>query len=192
MILSEEIDRIKTMMGLNEAREGLLRYLREKLPKVPEYVLKDFFYKIKDYEKDKIDKFLKLWSDVNWVLHKDFTITMDIFVDRDKEILQKRISGEIKDYVPNDELRHQIQKQKLETSGLSEPILLTKFPEVDKYNMDEGWHRVIQSFIKNPEGFNYPNVYIGYWPFTKEEYKNKLETLFPEWKEINEPLSNTH
>jgi len=112
MILSEEIDRIKTMMGLNEAREGLLNYLRERLPKVPEYVIRDFFYKAKDYEKDQLDKFLKLWSNIDWVLHKDMTITMDMFIPRDREILEKRISGEIKDYVPNDELRHQIQKTK--------------------------------------------------------------------------------
>ena len=190
MILSEEIDRIKSMMGLNEAREGVLRFLREKLPKVPEYVIKDFFYKAKDMEKNKIERFIKLWSNIDWVLHKD--ITMDMFIPRDKEILEKRISGEIKDYVPNDELRHQIQKQKMQTSGLDEPIILTKYPETDKYNMDEGWHRVIQSFIKNPDGFNYPNVYVGYWKFSKEEYQKMLETLFPEWKEINKPLSNTH
>ena len=192
MILSEEIDRIKTMMGLNEVREGMLNYLRERLPKVPEYVIKDFFYKAKDMEKNKIERFIKLWSNIDWVLLKDMTITMDMFTPRDREILEKRISGEIKDYVPNDELRHQIQKQKMETSGLNEPIILTKYPETDKYNMDEGWHRVIQSFIKNPEGFNYPNVYVGYWRNTKEEYQKKLEDLFPEWKEINEPLSNTH
>ena len=73
---------------------------------------------------------------------------MDMFTPRDREILEKRISGEIKDYVPNDELRHQIQKQKMETSGLNEPIILTKYPETDKYNMDEGWHRVIQSLSR--------------------------------------------
>lgn len=192
MIINEEIDRIRTIMGLNEAREGLLRYLRERLPKVPEYVIKDFFYKAKDYDKDKLDGFIKLWSDIDWVLHKDMTITLDMFIPRDKEILEKRISGEIKDYVTNDELRHQIQKQKLESSGLSEPIILTKYPESDKYHMDEGWHRVIQSFIRNPEGFDYPNVYVGYWKITKEEYQQKLESIFPEWKEINDPLSNTH
>jgi hypothetical protein len=53
MILSEEIDRIKSMMGLNEAREGILRFLREKLPKVPEYVIKDFFTKPKIWKKIK-------------------------------------------------------------------------------------------------------------------------------------------
>ena len=68
MILSEEIDRIKSMMGLNEAREGVLRFLREKLPKVPEYVIKDFFYKAKDMEKNKIERFIKLWSNIDWVL----------------------------------------------------------------------------------------------------------------------------
>jgi hypothetical protein len=39
-------------------------------------------------------------------------------------------------------------------------IMATNRSEKGKLEMWEGWHRLIQLFIMNPDGFDYP-VYVG-------------------------------
>ena len=47
MNLQENIQRIREMMGLVvETRQGLFRWLVEKLPNTPEYVIRDWVYKM--------------------------------------------------------------------------------------------------------------------------------------------------
>jgi hypothetical protein len=165
MNLREDIDRIKQVMGiLTEKREGWYNYLREKLPNVPEYVLKDWIYRkvdrFKDYESfiNWVDEFI---VDIEWEYQKDFPISMDIFSDKTKQELEERISGMLRKDVENDEKRHQNQKELLLTRGISkEPIILFKTKD-GRYNLGEGWHRTVQTFIAFPDGFIQPNVYIG-------------------------------
>jgi hypothetical protein len=62
--------------------------------------------------------------------------------------------------VPNDIERHNTQKELILKQGLpKEPILLVKIN--DKYELLEGWHRTIQLLNMFPEGYVYPNVYVG-------------------------------
>ena len=47
MNLRENIQRIKQMMGLvTETRQGMFNWLKEKLPNTPEYVIRDWVYKM--------------------------------------------------------------------------------------------------------------------------------------------------
>ena len=86
---------------------------------------------------------------------------MDIFSDKTKQELEERISGMLRKDVENDEERHQNQKELLLTRGISkEPIILFKTKD-GRYNLGEGWHRTVQTFIAFPDGFIQPNVYIG-------------------------------
>ena len=165
MNLQENIERIKQMMGLlTEKRKGWYNYLREKLPNVPEYVLKDFIYKkvdeYKDYE--SINNWIDEWiADIEWEYHKDFPITMDIFSDKSKKELEERISGMVRSDVDRDEERHQNQRELLKSHGISEePIILFKTKD-GRYDLGEGWHRTVQTFLEYPDGFIQPNVYIG-------------------------------
>lgn len=196
MLLDNQILRIFEIMEsrtvITEARQGFLRYLKTRFPEVPDYVIKDLFYKLKTADKNETLKFLELFSSYDWSLVKDMDITFDTFKPEHQYLLKKRMSGEIRDYVPKDAERHEIQKNKLETVGLSEPIILTKYPDQNFYWLDEGWHRTIQMFNKFPEGFVYPNVYVGTYKLPYSEYQRKYDELFPEWKEIRTPLSNTH
>ena len=91
---------------------------------------------------------------------------MDMFDKVTRERLEKRLGGDIGNHqAPDDELRHERQKQLMQTKGITEPIILfISADEPDKYSLGEGWHRVIQLFKMNPKGFAYPNVYVGRYP----------------------------
>ena len=149
---------------LNESRNGWYNFLKKKLPKVPEYVLKDWIYtKINDYK--DYQSFIN-WLDewivgLEWEYKKDFPMTMDIFSEKTQKELKERINGLIKSTVDRDEERHKNQKELLKSRGISkEPITLFKY-EDGKYDLGEGWHRTVQNFKMYPEGYIQPNVYIG-------------------------------
>jgi hypothetical protein len=168
MNLQEDIQRIKEVMGIVvETREGLYNWLVEKLPNTPEYVVRDWVYKmikqsddVNTYEgiTEWIDEFVK---DVEWEFQKDFPISMDIFTDKTKKELESKIGGELTTHVGKDEERHEKQKELLQSKGISkEPIILFKTKD-GKYELGEGWHRTTQNFLQYPKGFIQPNVYIG-------------------------------
>ena len=150
---------------LNESRNSWYNFLKKKLPKVPEYVLKDWIYtKINDYKDyQSFINWLDEWNIVGleWEYKKDFPMTMDIFSEKTQKELKERINGLIKSTVDRDEERHKNQKELLKSRGISkEPITLFKY-EDGKYDLGEGWHRTVQNFKMYPEGYIQPNVYIG-------------------------------
>ena len=175
MNLQEQISRIHSMMGINEVRDKFYEYLRKDNPNVPPYIIMDVFYKTM---KDHSDEWFTPGTDANnyyvnvlqkykWKLEKDFPITMNIFDQETQSRLQERIDllsqGVDMEHVPKDMERHEKQKELLQSRGLpTEPIVMAKSPdEPGKYGLWEGWHRTIQAFIKYPNGFKYPNVYIA-------------------------------
>jgi hypothetical protein len=163
--LQENIHRIKEVMGLiTEKREGWYEYIKNKLPNMPEYVLKDFIYrKVDDYKDyESFNNWLDEWIvDIDWEYQKDFPITMNIFSDKSKKELQERISGMLRSDVDRDEERHNNQRELLKSRGISkEPIILFKTKD-GRYDLGEGWHRTVQTFMVFPDGFIQPNVYIG-------------------------------
>jgi hypothetical protein len=152
---------------ITELRQGLLGYLKQQLPNFPDYVIKDWIYKMikKDDNintaegiQDWIDSQLK---DLKWETKTNFPITMDIFGDKTQKELKLRIGGEIRQDVGKDVERHKTQQNLLKSQGISkEPIILFKTKD-GKYELGEGWHRTTQAFKMYPEGFIQPNVYIG-------------------------------
>ena len=168
MNLQEQISRMKSMMGIvTETRQGMFNWLKEKLPNTPEYVIRDWIYKmitqsdeINTYEgiMEWLDEFV---VDLEWKTETNFPVTMDIFTDNTKSQLEKRMGGEIISHVDNDLERHEKQKELLQSKGISEePIILFMAPD-GKYELGEGWHRTTQNFLQYPEGFIQPNVFIG-------------------------------
>jgi hypothetical protein len=95
-----------------ETREGLYGWLVEKLPNTPEYVIRDWVYKmIKNSDdintKEGITDWIENWvKDLEWEYQKDFPISMDIFTDKTKRELQSRIQGEVRKDVDKDTERH--------------------------------------------------------------------------------------
>lgn len=152
---------------ISEVRGGFLNWLIQKLPNTPEYVIKDWVYKmIKKSDDintregiiDWIDNWVK---DIQWEHKTDFPISMDIFTEKTKNELKDRISGDVRHDVDKDFERHQTQQALLKDKGISkEPIILFKTKD-GKYELGEGWHRTTQTFKVFPDGFIQPNVYIG-------------------------------
>jgi hypothetical protein len=166
---------------VNELRQGFLNYLKQQLPNFPDYVIKDWIYKMikKDDNintaegiQDWIDTQLK---DLKWETKINFPITMDIFGDKTQKELKSRIGGEIRQDVDKDIERHKTQQNLLKSQGISkEPIIIFKTKD-GKYELGEGWHRTTQSFKMYPEGFIQPNVYIGLNAKWLDENLSKLK-----------------
>jgi hypothetical protein len=165
--LQGEIRRMRELMGLNETRQGMFDWLKSKLPNMPEYVVRDWVYKmikasdeINTYEgiTEWIDKELK---GLTWEKKTDFPITMDMFTEKTRNELRNRIGGEVVASVDKDAERHDTQKKMLQSRGISkEPIILFRTKD-GRYELGEGWHRTVQTFKAYPDGFVQPNVYVG-------------------------------
>jgi len=147
---------------LTEIRNPLMNYLKEKLPNTPEYIIQDFFYKnLKDSNQEEINELINEYQNIKWELKTNFPININIFDGETQKRIKEREGGSKNPYqVPNDEKRHQTQKELILKQGLpKEPIIL--FNVNGKYELIEGWHRTIQLISLFPEGYKYPNVYIG-------------------------------
>jgi hypothetical protein len=166
--LNEHLRRLKQVMGIvTETRQGMLNWLKDKLPNTPEYVIRDWVYKMVTQSDDistneGITEWIDEWvKNMKWETKTNFPITMDIFTDNTKKQLESRIGGEVRQDVDKDTERHGTQKELLQSKGVSkEPIILFKTKD-GKYELGEGWHRTTQTFIQFPDGFIQPNVYIG-------------------------------
>jgi hypothetical protein len=146
-----------------EAREGLLNYLRSRLSDVPSYVLYDLYYRsVKNMNRVELEEFLQDHGNIKWNLVKDFRIDPKTTFDDDTlRVLSIRDGGKSNPYdVPKDLERHIGAKERIESKGMpTEPIILIK--SGDKYELVEGWHRTMQLLNLYPDGYIYPNVYIG-------------------------------
>jgi len=114
----------------------------------------------KDISRKDMKKWVKAFKDIDWKLEKNFFISREIFDKDTINQLNKRLAGENPNNAPSDEERHKTQRDLILKHGIpEEPIIL--FYNNGKYELWEGWHRTIQLFKLYPEGFKYPNVYIG-------------------------------
>jgi hypothetical protein len=147
---------------LNERRQGMFNYLKEKLPYAPEYVVYDWFYKSnKNETQENIEGVINKYKDVEWELKENFHMSLDILSDETVKRLKEREGGIEKKGLEGDLERHQTQSDLIKSQGISkEPIILLELLN-GKYELVEGWHRTIQLFKLYPEGFEYPNVWIG-------------------------------
>ena len=140
-----------------------LNWFRETFPNMPNYIIMDIFAKKNErpytYEEMKI--LVKEYGDYKWKLKKDFPISLDIFGASTIQYMKQREGGLKNPFnVPNDLKRHQYQAKKIQGNMPTEHIILLKKGE--KYELVEGWHRTIQLLNRYPEGYIYPQVYIGY------------------------------
>ena len=151
---------------LNERRQGMFSYLKEKLPYTPEYVVYDWFYKSnKNETPENIEEVINKYIDVKWELKENFHMSLNILSDETIERYKEREGGIEKKGLEGDLERHQTQSDLIKIDGNkvitpTEPIILLELLN-GKYELVEGWHRTIQIFKLSPEGFEYPKVWIG-------------------------------
>ena len=157
---------------LNETRQGAWAWLKKKLPKWPDYVLRDWVYNLLkgDFPRDlesgrdpsaNIDEMLKsegLGPDTVWKLAPDFQFSLDVLNPWTVDKLKKRWGGasDAGIGVTNDAARHATQKAMIQKQGRirTEPVILIK--KSDGYELVEGWHRTIQHFSMYPNGYKGP------------------------------------
>ena len=147
---------------LNERRQGMFNYLKEKLPYTPEYVVYDWFYKNnKNETQENIEEVINKYKDVKWELKENFHMSLNILSDETINRLKERAGGIKKKDLEGDLERHQTQSDLIKSQGISkEPLILLELLN-GTYELVEGWHRTIQLFKLYPEGFEYPKVWIG-------------------------------
>jgi hypothetical protein len=89
-------------------------------------------------------------------------ISIDIFIDGDQQALKSKIGGSINQQVPNDSERHNIQKSKLDTNGISSEPIIVYLTKDGKYDLVEGWHRTTASLKKYGRYKQNAWVYINF------------------------------
>ncbi len=151
---------------LLERSEGLLRYIREKLPNTPDYIIKDMIWtKVQNTEDfNSIKEFIQQFQSVEWILKHNVEISPNTLTSDTIRRLGLRKGGDENPFqVPRDKERHETQAKLFNQKGISkEPLICLWDNNENKLELLEGWHRTIQNFNKFPNGFIYPNVYIGY------------------------------
>jgi len=144
---------------LTEVRKANLEYFFKRYPNVPKYVVQDFMYKNYKNNPASMDDEMGLWlNDMKWS-QQVLTITFDFFDNDTQKLLKPRMAGLKLEFVKDDEERHQIQLDILKKNGPSkEPIIVTKTN--GEYELQEGWHRTVQSLLLWPEGYQ-QNAWVG-------------------------------
>jgi len=151
----------KELEYIMEIRNPLINYLKKELPNTPEYIIKDMLYPaVKDTDNHNLLTWVNDMKGFTWELHKNFLIKKEFFGQQTIDQINKRLKGENPNQVPKDDERHETQKNLIIKRGLpKEPIIIVY--DKGQYELWEGWHRTIQLLKIFPDGFKYPNVYIG-------------------------------
>jgi hypothetical protein len=157
---------------MTETRQAAWTWLKKKLPKWPDYVLRDWVYNLLkgDFPRDldrgsdpsaNIDEMLRsegLSADTVWKLVPDFQFSLDTLNPWTVDKIKRRWGGasDAGIGVPNDAARHATQKAIIQKQGgiRKEPVIIVKKP--DGYELVEGWHRTIQHFAMYPDGYKGP------------------------------------
>lgn len=180
---------------LQEIRQPVINYLKQQLPNMPDYVLKDLIYQnIKNSNNNDIKFLIGEFKNFKWELKQNFGVNLNIFDKPTQDNLNSREDGSSNPYnVPKDPERHQKQLELIQQRGLpKEPIIIIESEEeYGKYELLEGWHRIIQLLQLLPRGFKYPNVYVGSKELneTLNENNNKDNTKIKIGININDDSS---
>jgi hypothetical protein len=160
---------------LTEYRDRMYQYIKSIVPGFPDYVVKDWLYanfargdtqgpnwSFDTIGKDipNILKDMGLSVDTKWQLVPNVKFTMDMWEPKTKERLLARAGGKPSELVPStmspymkDAERHATQAKLAQQQGgvRTEPVIIIKTSK--GYELLEGWHRTIQHFAANPQGY---------------------------------------
>ena len=189
---------------LNERRQPVFNYLKEKLPwdedtkeGTPEYVVFDWFYKSnKDGNKENIKGIIEKYSGATWELKENFPISLNILSDETIKRLKERWGGKEKKGLVGDLERHQTQSKLIKINGNKvitpiEPIILLELLD-GKYELVEGWHRTIQIFKLLSAGIiTIENIVVPQLKLIKEWMQSEFgEKYEPDMKLVSSHLTD--
>jgi hypothetical protein len=169
--LLEDIQSIPLYKPTSSVCKSFYNRFRKEFPNTPEYILKEFV--INDLCGDKesfktimgqyhgdpipfLGKKIYDYLNGNWKL-KVINVNPEDFTDNTVNAFLERNFGEIDAYmVANDKERMDTQKKLATTTGKNEPIIVIKHKD-GKYEMVEGWHRVMSTLKLGDNGEDLKN-----------------------------------
>ena len=156
-------------------RDKMFQYIKSVLPKWPDYVLRDWIYNLArgthragpgwdpqnpnwKFNHETILKMVAeagLSPDTPWSLNPRQQFTMDMWEPGTRQRLIGRAGGssDLGMGIPRDKERHSTQAALAQQQGgvRKEPVIIIKTSK--GYELLEGWHRTIQHFAANPQGY---------------------------------------
>jgi len=169
--LLEDIQSIPLFKPTSSVCKSFYNRFRKEFPNTPEYILKEFVTNVLcgddesfrtimgQYHGDPIP-FLgkKIYDYLNgdWKL-KVIEVNPEDFTDNTVNAFLERNFGEVDAYmVQNDKERMDVQRKLATPTGKNEPIIVIKHKD-GKYEMVEGWHRVMSTLKIGENGEDLKN-----------------------------------
>jgi len=177
---------------ITELRKGLMRYVSDKFPNMPEYVARDLIYKnSKMMTNDVMKTWTRYYGSLKWKYNPNFEISF--------KILDNDTAHTIKDYMSRsdkpdqlfskDAERYAKQREMIKQRGISkEPIIVEESrDEPGKFALLEGWHRTVEQLKVFPDGYTCA-AYIGY----RTEKSNLIAKKTPPtlWQQFTSAVKN--
>jgi hypothetical protein len=169
--LLEDVQSIPLYKQTSSVCKSFYNRFKKEFPNTPEYILKEFVTNVLcgddesfktimgQYHGDPIP-FLgrKIYDYLNgnWKL-KVIDVNPEDFTDNTVNALLERNFGEVDAYmVQNDKERMDVQRKLATPTGKNEPIIVIKHKD-GKYEMVEGWHRVMSTLKLGDNGEDLKN-----------------------------------
>ena len=169
--LLEDVQSITLYKTTSSVCKSFYNRFRTEFPNTPEYILKEFVINVLcgddesfktimgQYHGDPIP-FLgrKIYDYLNgnWKL-KVIEVNPEDFTDNTVNAFLERNFGEVDAYmVQNDKERMDVQRKLATPTGKNEPIIVIKHKD-GKYEMVEGWHRVMSTLKLGDNGEDLKN-----------------------------------
>ena len=168
---------------LIEARDAFFRYVKEKFPRMPEYVAYELIYKNSKQDPNNVtDVWTRYYGSYNWKLVNNFTVTEDIWDNETLDRIRRNLKPTNTTFA-KDQQRFDQQKKMIQQQGISkEPIIVEESREQSgKYTLLEGFHRTVEATRKYPKGYSCP-AYIGSPTPTTEKIRARAPKSF--WQNL--------
>ena len=169
--LLEDIQSIPLFKPTSSVCKSFYNRFRKEFPNTPEYILKEFVTNVLcgddesfktimgQYHGDPIPFLGKMIYDYlngDWKL-KVIEVNPEDFTDNTVNAFLERNFGEVDAYmVQNDKERMDVQRKLATPTGKNEPIIVIKHKD-GKYEMVEGWHRVMSTLKLGDNGEDLKN-----------------------------------
>jgi hypothetical protein len=169
--LLEDVQSIPLYKPTSSVCKSFYNRFRKEFPNTPEYILKEFVTNVLcgddesfrtimgQYHGDPIPFLGKKIYDYlngNWKL-KVIEVNPEDFTDNTVNAFLERNFGEVDAYmVQNDKERMDVQRKLATPTGKNEPIIVIKHKD-GKYEMVEGWHRVMSTLKLGDNGEDLKN-----------------------------------
>lgn len=174
--------------SINETRDAFLAYVKQKFPRMPDYVARDLIYKnSKKYPENVAGVWTSYYGSYDWKLVNEFKVDNKIWDAETLGRIQRNMRTADSDSNPKDKQRFAQQRKMVQQKGISrEPIIVEESREQPgKYTLLEGLHRTVETLRANPQGYTCP-AYIGSPTRTTEKIRAKAPDGF--WQKLKKKV----